>query len=57
MEPDFHGYFRVSVTYFFCLFLGPPCTESLTVETDDVSSGTRDVDPQECLRTLSGRMG
>ena len=68
MKQDFHGNFRVNVTFFFffCLFLrssrlnrthsgmdekiSSPCSSqrkklSLTVKTDDVTSGRRGVDP------------
>ena len=46
MEQDFHGDFQVNVTWL-----------SLTVKTDDVTKGRKDVDPHRWLWAVQGRMG
>ena len=44
MKQDFHGDFRVNVTWFFASFSG-------------VTKGRKDVDPHGRLQAVQGRMG
>ena len=55
MEPDFHGNFRVNVTWFFALFSGLIDQIMLILVWFERSPHTAQVSRQSCPWLLSGR--
>jgi len=65
VEQDFHGNFQVNelssfwygLKELFTLLIRTKLSLSLTIKTDNFTSGKNDVDPHGRLRTAQGQMG